>query len=95
MIALIGDYTPVRGDGERICEMAFDYVIKRNKERLNVSRYSAVTFLNDGRVLTITTDKPIHAGASVVASLTAMHVWDLEPLDALEKRVTSWIETPR
>ncbi len=90
MIAQLSDYVPLRGDGKHICALALQYVANRADGTLvlEVERHSRTTFADDQRGLTVRTryvmGTRLGSYGDVVASLTAMHVWDLVELDKLE-----------
>ena len=96
MIAQVGDYVPMRGDGEHICRKALKHIryCMRGETRLEAERHSSQFFEPDDRVLTVRTKaSPMGSRTGsrsyVVASLTAMNVWDLVELDRLQAELSA------
>ena len=57
MIAQVGDYVPMRGDGEHICRLVVKHVryCMRGETRLEAERHSSQFFEPDDRILTVRT----------------------------------------
>lgn len=93
MIAQLGDYVPLRGDGEHICALALQHVANRAEGNLvlEAQRHSRTSFADDDRCLTVraryTLGTRLGTQSDILASLTAMHVWDLVELDKLERQL--------